>query len=116
MNYSDSLIGTLSNSEARQWYIERDRNIPNLIDRTKPLEEQAREAHELRNTYRTQTRDMMRDQAARCMLDKNEPNKTFDEMIDYKRKKYGFTRDQALADIIRTSSLTNAFVDRSLGL
>lgn len=54
-------MGTLSNKQARLWYKYHDKNIPNVIDKAKPLLEQAKEACELRNKYRAQTRDLMKD-------------------------------------------------------
>ena len=39
-----SLQGTLTNRDVREWYITHDATIPDLIDRTAPIEEQARQA------------------------------------------------------------------------
>lgn len=39
--------GTLSNVDARKWYLEQEAKIPNLIDDSIPLEQQVRHAFEL---------------------------------------------------------------------
>lgn len=84
------LNGKLLDREARRWYLEQDRRIPEMIDKSLPLEEQAKQAFELRNKFRTQTRDLMKDQEKRKILDREEPNKTFEELIVKKceRKNY----------------------------
>ena len=76
-----SLQGTLTNRDGREWYITHDATIPDLIDRTAPIEEQARQACELRNKFRTQARDLMPDQDERRRLDSDEPNLNFEELI-----------------------------------
>lgn len=107
---------SLSDRDVRIWYKAKDSNIKNLIDTSKSLEEQARQACELRNTYRTQARDLMRDQNKRRELDAQHPNKSFEELLDYKMKKKGLTKEEAVKDIINTAGKTNKHVDKSLGL
>lgn len=77
----------LSNLEARKWYLAHDAKIPNLIDKNRSIEEQARQAFELRNSFRTITRDLMKDQDTRKKLDKDDPNKTFKELIQSKMQR-----------------------------
>lgn len=60
----------LSNRAVRKWYMAHDESIPSLIDKSLPLEEQARQACDLCSAYRTQARDLMRDQDARGVLNK----------------------------------------------
>lgn len=57
-----NLVGTLWNKEVRLWYKSHDERIPDLIDKTLSLEDQARQAHSLRNQYRTQARELMKEQ------------------------------------------------------
>ena len=45
------------------WYKMHDERIPDLIDRTQPIETQARKACDLRNENRTAARELMKDQA-----------------------------------------------------
>lgn len=63
--------------------------IPDLVDTTKSVEEQSRQAHALRNRFRTKARDLMLNQDERQYLDKHKPNLTFEEQIKDKifRKK-----------------------------
>ncbi len=118
MNFEemDDLIETLSNREARMWYKAHDENIPSIIDKNLSIEDQAKQACELRNTYRTQARCLMSDQKLRKELDANNPNKTFDELLESKMQIKGLTREQAILDIYKTATKTNKKVNKKLGL
>lgn len=107
---------SLSNVAARKWYKEHDARIPDLIDKSLPLEDQARQACELRNAFRTMTRDFMEDQETRKQLDRDSPNKTFEELIKHKMNDKHMTREEAIRDILKTSTKTNARVNKELGL
>lgn len=72
--------GTLSDYEARLWYLEQEAKIPDLIDKNLPLEEQAKQAAELRNQFRTQAREYMADREMADWLNVNRPNQTYDEV------------------------------------
>ncbi len=111
-----SLKGKLSNVDVRKWYIAHDKKIPDMIDKTKPIEEQARQSCELRNKFRTQARDLMADQQARRELDKTDPNKTFEELVDSKMKRKNMTYNEAVEDILTTASKTRKSVNKKLGL
>ncbi len=117
---SDNVIikmkGKLSDREARRWYLEQDKRIPDLIDKNLSLEEQARQACELRNKFRAQTRDLMADQEKRKQLDKDEPNKSFEELLDQKMKNKNLSREEAIKDIIKTATKTRKAVNEELGL
>lgn len=106
----------LSNLEARKWYLAHDAKIPNLIDKNRSIEEQARQAFELRNSFRTITRDLMKDQDIRKKLDKDDPNKTFEELIQSKMQRKNMTRDEAIEDILKTATKTRSSVNKKLGL
>lgn len=108
--------GKLSDRAVRKWYKYHDEQIPDMLDRSKPLEDQARQACELRNQHRTQARDLMRDQEARKRLDETEPNRTFEELVTDKMKRKGLTRQQAYEDILQTATKTRKSVNKSLGL
>lgn len=108
--------GKLSDRAVRKWHKYHDEQIPDMLDRSKPLEDQARQACELRNQHRTQARDLMRDQEARKRLDETEPNRTFEELVTDKMKRKGLTRQQAYEDILQTATKTRKSVNKSLGL
>lgn len=118
MDFDDmgNLIEKLGNKEVRQWYKAHDEKIPDLVDKTIPLEQQARQAFEMRNQYRIQARELMKDQVSRKELDIKHKNRTFEELLEHKRKKYGLTESEAYKDIIRSSTTTNKKYDKIAGI
>lgn len=118
MDFKDmsGLVGKLGNREVRIWYKQHDENIPDLIDRTKPIEEQARQACDLRNSNRTAARELMRDQELRKQLDITDPNHSFEELIDSKMLRKNLTREEAIKDILKTATKTNENVNKQFGL
>lgn len=110
------LKGKLTDGEVRKWYNNHDKNIPNLIGKTKSIEAQARQACELRNTYRTQARDLMLDQEKRRALDISDPNKTFEELIDDKMVRKKLSYGEAVEDVLKTSTKTRKSVNKKFGL
>lgn len=108
--------GKLSDLDVRKWYIWHDENIPYLIDKTKSVEEQARQAFNMRNMYRTQARELMFDQETRKMLDATRPNKGFEDLVNSKMIRKNMTREEAIYDIYKTATKTNSNVNKSLGL
>lgn len=105
----------LSDKEARMWYKAHDEKIPVLIDHSKSLKEQAMQAFELRNQYRTQTRELMKNQKVRAELDAKHPNPTFEQILEHKKRKYGLSDEEAYKDIIRSSKTTNKKYDKIAG-
>ena len=108
--------GKLDNLTVRKWYKKKDEEIPTLIDNNKSLEEQARQAHSLRNTYRTAARDLMENQEERKELDEMHPNISFEDLVARKQVDYGLTADDAYKDIIRSSTTTNKEFDKKAGI
>lgn len=86
-------------------------SIKNSVNKNLPLEQQAKQAFSLRNTYRNRARDLMEDVQARKQLDARRPNKAFDELLKGKMERKGLTKEEALKDIIETASKTNKGVD-----
>lgn len=118
MDFSEmgGLIRKLGNKEVRSWYKTCDEKIPELIDKSLPLEGQARQACELRNQNRTHARELMKDQEQRKLLDLTDPNKSFDELLAYKINVKGLSYGEALKDILETATKTRDSVNRKLGL
>lgn len=108
--------GKLNDRDTRLWYLQQDRRIPDLIDKSLPLEEQAKQACELRNKFRTQARDLMSDQEKRAELDRTDPNMSFDELVNDKMRRKGLDREQAIIDVLKTATKTRKTVNKSLGL
>lgn len=118
MNFENmgALVGKLGNKEVRVWYDFKDKGIPDIIDTAKPIEQQAKQAFGLRNSFRTQARDLMANQERRRNLDNERPNLTFEEIIAKKMKEKSMTREESLKDIIKTATKTNADVNKKYGL
>lgn len=110
------LNGSLSDKVTRQWYVLHDKKIPDMIDRNQSIEDQARQAHALRNQFRTNARDLMLNQDERKWLDKSHPNLTFEEQVDKKKSDKGMTRDEAIQDILKTASKSNKKVNEKFKL
>lgn len=116
LEYSPKLNKTLSDYEVRVWYDNKDRGIGDLIDTSKSIKEQAIQACDLRNMYRTQAREMMKNQEKRKKLDISDPNKTFEELLERKKIRYGLEEEEAYKAIIASSMKTNTKVNKMLGL
>jgi hypothetical protein len=110
------LNGSLSDKVTRQWYVLYDKKIPDMIDRNQSIEDQARQAHALRNQFRTNARDLMLNQDERKWLDKSHPILTFEEQVDKKMSDKGMTRDEAIQDILKTASKSNKKVNEKFKL
>lgn len=117
-DYNDIIYmrGKMSDVEARKWYLAHDKTIPDLIDRSKSVEEQAKQACDLRNQFRTQTRELMADQEKRRQLDIDDPNKSFNELIADKMQRKNLTREQAVEDVLKTATKTRKSVNQKYGL
>jgi len=117
-SYSDIIesMEKMSDTRIRKWYIAHNDDISNQVDRSAPLEDQARQAHELRNLYRIQARGMMQDRHAAEELDRTSPNVGFEELIQDKMARKGLGREEAYRDTIESASRTNKKVNRALGL
>ena len=108
--------GKMSDYNVRKWYLAHDKKIPDLIDKSLPIEEQAKQACALRNKFRTQVRDLMADQKLRKELDISDPNKSFEELLTDKMQRKNLSRDEAIADILKTAVKTRKSVNQKLGL
>lgn len=66
--------------------------------------------------FRTQARDLMADQKLRKELDISDPNKSFEELLTDKMQRKNLSRDEAIADILKTAVKTRKSVNQKLGL
>jgi len=106
---------SLSNVEARTWYLEQEKTIPSLLNKNATLEQQARQASELRNQFRTQSRELMADTEEAATLYWRYPNLTWEQVV----KKYsdkGFEGDSLWEEIINSSQRSRSSTNKSLGL
>ena len=106
---------SLSDIETRRWYLDAEAQISDLIDSTKPLEQQAMQASALRNQIRTQAREAMINRELANSLFGSRPNLTWDEVV----KKYmdkGFVGDELYQEIIKAALRSNPSVNQYLGV
>jgi hypothetical protein len=106
----------MGNQDVRRWYVDKVSKIADGIDKSLPIEQRARQAFEARNAIRTEARDLMLDQETRKKLDREHPNKTFEELVESKMKRKGMTREEAIQDVYDTATKTNADVNKDLGI
>lgn len=114
--YIGQPITQTDNQHIREWYYANVSDIPNQINPNLPLDEQAKQAFELRNKYKHQARAAMTDTKTAEMLEKKRPAPTFDELVESKMKRKGMTREEAIKDILKTASKTNEDVNKEFGL
>lgn len=107
--------GSLSNVETRRWYLDQEAKIPEIIDNSLPLDQQAKQAFEFRNQIRTQARDAMSDRALADELFGTRPNLTWEQIV----KKYtdkGFSGDSLYQEIIKAAQRSNDAVNKALNV
>lgn len=114
--YIGQPIEKSDNQSIREWYVANVRNIPNLIDKSLSREDQARQAFEMRNKLKREARVAMSDVETADMLERERPVPTFEDLIKSKIKRKGMTREEAIEDILKTASITNADVNKEFGL
>ncbi|MDR2992797.1 MAG: hypothetical protein LBV11_03030, partial [Bacillus cereus] len=103
-------VSSLTPYQARVWYSWRKASIRDMLDKTKSLEEQAKQAFNLRNEIRTGTRSVMKDKDIAEFLNKNEPNRIWEDMITNTKNK-GFSGDDVWEEIISSSMKGRDVVD-----
>lgn len=116
-DYNDIIYmkGKMSNADVRKWYNEHDKKINELIDKSKTLEEQAKQAHSLRNKYKYQARELMKNQEERKELDSNFPLQDFDFYFN-KYRRDNIPKEDIYKAIIDSSMRPNKEVNRRFGL
>ena len=113
---------SLSNDDVRDWYHAQEDRIPSLIDDNAPLEIQARQAHELRNRFRADARELMSDRAAAERLYRDRPNSTWNEQVERARRDIrkrsniqNPTNDDIHRHIIGNSTKSDPTIDTQFG-
>ncbi|MBF1171756.1 MAG: phage minor capsid protein [[Eubacterium] sulci] len=115
-DYIPQWKGKFDNKEVRLWYVHKTGKIPKQTDQILDLEERAKMACRLRNKYRFEAREMMRDQSERKRLDYKDPIKSFEELIKEKMDDLGLDRLAATEYILNSATRTRKSVNRKLGL
>lgn len=116
LRYVGKPIIERDNQHVREWYVANVSDIPNQIDRSKPLIDQAKQAYALRTQYKHAARSAMTDTETAKLLDEERPALTFEELLDRKMRFKGMTKDEAIKDILKTASKTNGNVNKEFGL
>jgi len=116
MEYIGKPIIKTDNQSIREWYVANVSNIPNQVDQSKSIEEQARQAFNLRNQLKHEARVAMTDIETAQFLEETRPAPTFEQLLQGKMKRKGFTYSGAVEDILETSSKTNADANKEFGL
>jgi hypothetical protein len=110
-DYIPQWKGKFDSGDTRRWYKNKVNRISSLIDSNASIEEQAKQAFELRMKYRFYAREMMSDQEARKRIDIDDPIISFDELIKRKMAKYNIDYKDALKDVLRSAVKTRKSVD-----
>ena len=105
----------MSDGEVRQWYLEQEKRIPDVVDSNASIEQQARQAFNQRNKIRTTARELMSNRDAAESLYKTDPNKTWGEMVDRAKSK-GYTGDNIYKYIYDASQRSRQSVNQKFGL
>lgn len=118
MDYFKSLMKEqYSNVDARAWYIAHTKTIHTEVAGIEGIEERAKRAFELRNKYKYEAREMMKDQKVRQEYDISDPIvKDFEVLIKEKMGRKNMTRGEAVADILESSVRTRKSINKKLGL
>jgi len=112
-----AFVGKLDNKTVREWYVYHNERIHLQISKELPIEEQARQAFELRNQYRRQARDLMADQVLRQKLDREDPVWTWEGLIaDKMQKRPGISREDAIRLIYESAVRSRRSVNEKFGL
>ena len=116
-DYNDiiHMKGKMSSRDVRKWYDAHDKKIYEHIDTSRPIEEQAKQAHMLRNQYKFQARELMEDQEARKGLDRDFPLHDFSYYFEKYSQMYDNEEDVYKA-IVNSSMRPNKEVNKKFGL
>ena len=116
VKYVDKPIAKTDNQSVREWYVANVSNILNKVDRSKTIEEQAKQAFDLRNKLKHDARVAMSDEKTAAKLERVFPAPEWEELIKDKMKRKTLTREEAIRDILETASKTNNDVNKEFGL
>ena len=107
--------GTMSNYEARKWYLEQEKKIPLVINSKSSLKVQAQQAFSLRNKFRTEARLLMKDRDLANFLNSTEENLTWEKVVE-KQVERGFAGDDIYREIIKGAQKSRGSVNKMLGV
>jgi filamentous hemagglutinin len=106
------MAGRLNNIEARRWYHQELARIPRRIDRSHPLEQQARQAYRLRHDAQIQARRAMQDRRSATAL----PEPRTWEALVARYRAAGLSGDAVWQAILDAASRAGRTIDEAAGL
>ena len=115
LDYSPKMDGVFGNGEVRGWYNSHTKGIPESLDTSKPLEQQARMANDIRNTYKLNARKMMIDRAEADILNLDKPTLPFEHYYGLYSDTFK-TKSEIYKAIIESSTRANSKVNERFGL
>ncbi|WP_371815053.1 alpha/beta hydrolase [Mycobacterium sp. DL440] len=117
--HSHYAAGTLSDEETRTVYTTFELRMRELRDQLLrdgvSAEERARTMYGMRATIRSWTRSLMENREAAEWLNANEPNPTFDQLVERNRAK-GRVGDEIYEAIVASSTRSRGSVNADLGI
>ena len=105
----------LTDREARAWYLSKEAEIPARINSSASLEEQAKQAFDMRNDLRSTARELMSNRTLADSLSKTDPNRTWSEIVN-KYSSQGLSGDELWSKIIEKSQSSRSSVNNGLGM
>ena len=115
MDYRKEFDGKFNDKEVRIWYNEQDKKIGEKINTKDTLENQAKEAHRLRNLYKQQARNMMNNRKGADNFNKERPLQPFEFYVNKYLKQFE-TLDDVYKAIIDSSMRPNKQINQIMGL
>jgi hypothetical protein len=106
---------SLDDVTARKWYLDAQSKISDLVDKTQTFEQQARKSYDLRNLFKTQTREAMENRVLAEQLNISDPILTWEEVVEKYTSK-GYVGDTLYQEIINASQRSRTSVNEALGI
>ncbi|MES9859128.1 MAG: LysM domain-containing protein [Sedimenticola sp.] len=111
----NQMRGAWDNLEVRTWYKAEDKLLPSYIDRSLPLERQAKQGFDMRNINRDRARELMYDRAGADRLYREEPNREWNSFIRYKESD-GLQGDDVYRSILKTMTKSREEINKLYSL
>jgi len=105
-----------NNIEVRKFYLNQLSKIPNQIDASLPLREQAIQAFNLRNAVKIEARSAMTDQEAAILLNRTDPIPTIQDIVRKVYKEKGLIGDDLWKNILESSTRSRSSINQKLGV
>lgn len=92
---NDTRRGSLDNRSARKWYLAMEAEIPNKLNVSAPLAQQAEVAYQRRNEIRSEARFLMNDRIKADRLAFEEPNIEWQQLLNKTQTKLAEPRPKS---------------------